>query len=152
MLASLIASGRMEQFIAGLPEWARTVFYLAAAIAGAVVFRQGSKGDPKPASGETSFELKAAMVDNRAVEKLSGEVAGQSIAIMSQTAAIKEQADAVREMSKIARQWMDDQEKAEERRLERRAEIAEQEADRHRRENEELRRLAGVNSMRKDQG
>ena len=56
-----------------------------------------------PRKDASTFEVAGALVDNRAVEKLSGEVAGQSLAITAQAVAIKEQTEAIREQTRAIR-------------------------------------------------
>lgn len=112
--------------------------------------------EPGPRLPTPTMEVATDFFDAEAIGSLTREVTGAAVAATGITVAKKDQTDAIKaqtlalnRLCEIATKWIDDQEEVEERRLERRAEIAELDAERLRRENEELRRQK-IDPMRKD--
>ena len=65
---------------------------------------KAGKKAPSPAqSGQSTVEVAGALVDSRSVDKLAGEVAGQSLAITAQAAATKDQTTAIHEHTEAVR-------------------------------------------------
>ena len=91
-----------------LPVWLVYLGGFIGVAAGAAIYVFGllkknfSGGKDEPA-GAKDVQVAGALVDNRAVEKLSGEVTGQSLAITAQAVAIKEQTEAIREQTRAIR-------------------------------------------------
>lgn len=111
-------------------------------------------GDKAP---PPTMEVATDFFDAAAIGQLTREITGAGVAATGITVAKKDQTEAIKaqtaalvRLGDIAVKWVEDQEEREERRLERRAEAAEIEADRLRRENEEMRRRASMDPMRRD--
>ncbi|GGD29156.1 hypothetical protein [Aureimonas glaciei] len=135
---------------------ANAIIALLAAIAVFLGLKKPAQ-EPGPRAPPPTMEVATDFFDAEAIGSLTREVTGAAVAATGITVAKKDQTDAIKAQTQamnrlcdLAAKWIEDQEEAEERRLERRAEIAELDAERLRRENEELNRRLKMDPMRKD--
>lgn len=94
----------MESILAELPEWARSIFYIAVAIGGSILFilrknqpQQANRSEPSPGGG--GLRLDAAFLDSRQIEKTREALDAHADAIRRQTEAIRNHADALRDQT-----------------------------------------------------
>lgn len=102
--------GSAAEQASNLPLWIVYLFGGIGAAFGAGLYsfslmkKNFGSGSSASRGSSADFQLAGALVDNTAVEKLSGEVAGQSIAITAQTVAIKKQTEAMIDQTRAVRE------------------------------------------------
>jgi hypothetical protein len=136
---------------------ANSIIAVLAALAVFMGLKKPSKEPSSHSAEPPTMEVATDFFDAQAIGILTREITGAGVAATGitvakkdQTEAIKAQTAAITRLCDLAQKYMGDQEEAEERRLELRAELAEVEVERLRRENEEIRRRGGMESMRRD--
>lgn len=87
--------------LSSLPPWAVLIFMAAAGI-GFIVIRSGILDGIKKPPGEraNTGEIVALTVDSRSIDKLSGEVAGSSVALHELVVAVKDHTRAEDELAR----------------------------------------------------
>lgn len=78
-----------------ISDWANGVLIVIVGLLSYFGIRRGQGANEAAPANPSTIEVAGALVDSRSVDKLSGEVAGQSIAIMTQTQAMKDQTRAI---------------------------------------------------------
>lgn len=135
---------------------ANSIIAILAALAVFMGLKKPAK-DPGKNAAEPTMEVATDFFDAQAIGILTREITGAGVAATGITVAKKDQTEAIKaqtavlnKLCEIAARYIEDQEEAEERRLERRAELAEVEVERLRRENDEIRRRGSMDPMRRD--
>lgn len=86
-----------------LVQLANALVILIVGLAAGLGWKAGKKAPSPAQSGQSTVEVAGALVDSRSVDKLAGEVAGQSLAITAQAAATKDQTTAIHEHTEAVR-------------------------------------------------
>ncbi len=76
----------MESFLAELPAWARTLFYILAVIFAAGLFVYGKlqppKGQGREMQADKTFELAGALVDSASIKMLSAALEARNVLLV----------------------------------------------------------------------
>ncbi|RFC66430.1 hypothetical protein DYI37_03025 [Fulvimarina endophytica] len=89
---------------AGIADYANGILIIVTGLLAYFGIKRGrSSGGEDEHSSAPTVQIAGALVDSRSVEKLSGEVAGQSLAITSQVVALREQTEAIKDQTRAMR-------------------------------------------------